>query len=370
MRLKNVLAPVLAAGLFLFAAPAFAHSVEGGPTPAVAKAKNTFLDKALDRVSFSGMLQAGYSQSFGPGTLVHGFLGNGSSDFNVHRLILVAKARVTDRLEVTYNGNFANGYTNLEYYATYTVAPEFAITFGQKKIPLLMENQISPATHELLADGTFISNYMEGGDNSNPLMGVWSGRDFGLEVKGDLFGRVLGYRLGVYNGQGMNQRDRNKNKALTGSLSVRPFKGMEVTGTFYTGKGKAAGNALFEGENGRVMAGDEFQMDRFSGGLSYQSKRFGIRSEYVFGREGDVLSDGAYATMRIGALKNFDIVASYAYGNFNKTLDSRYIIHNYIAGLQYWFLPKCRLSVEYNVMDPAGPVEANHTINTQLQFAF
>lgn len=371
MRITSLLTPVLTAGLVLCTTtlPALGQSKENTANQEKTSPK-TVLDKVLGRVRFSGMLQGGYSAGFGPSSPVGLTLPNGANGFSIHRIVLKTQANLTDKLELTYTGNFGPAYTNLEYYATYTPIPEFGIVFGQKKVPFLMDNQMSPAAHELISAMSFLSNYMAAGDPSNPLNGPWSGRDLGLEIKGDLFRNLLGYRLGIYNGQGMNMRDRNKAKTFSGSLSLRPVSGLVLQGSFLSGKNVAVGNALFSNDGKRVSAGEEYQMDRFAGGLAYTSKAFGLRSEYMFGRDGNVRSDGVYATAWVRLVKKLDLVGSYAYADFNKGGDNHISINNYVAGIQYWFLPKCRIRLEYNAMVPMGESGANHAINTQLQFAF
>lgn len=49
-------------------------------------------------------------------------------------------------------------------------------------------------------------------------------------------------------------------------------------------------------------------------------------------------------------LPKFDIVASYDYFNKDKAQD--YKQSNYVAGVQWWFYPKCRLQAQYTYCDP------------------
>ena len=375
-RLARVALPVALAALSAGFFPLLAQEPEGIAVTDLLRKKESenlsAIDKILSRVRLSGMFQAGYSAGFGPASPVAVFPGEGANDFAIHRLLLIVNAEVTDRLTVTYNGNFAGGFTNLEYYATYRFAPEFQVLLGQKKTPFLMDNQLSPASSELIATGSFLTNYFAAGDASNPLTGAWAGRDLGLEVRGDLFGNLLTYRLALYNGQGINTRDKDRNKALSGSLSLRPLPGLEVNGSFYTGKATANGTALFEAGDKVVSPGELYRRDRWSAGVSYQKNRFGIRSEYMGGYDDLVRSDGVYVTSWGRLFRDVDLILSYAYGDFNRTGANPLTVHNAAAGLQWWFLPKCRLRLEYNALIPtgSGTPHPNHSLQTQLQFAF
>ena len=380
MNCKNVFASLFAAGLLLL--PSGALQLRAGEAPSsTPNAGNGSTPSSRPggpagslfggRLRFSGMLQGGYFASYGvKSPLTAAFPGGGANDFNLHRLIFIVNADITDKLTVTYNGNFVGGYSNLEFYATYRFAPEFQVQFGQKKIPLTMDNQFSPAVSDLIATGSFVTNYFVAGDASNPLTGAWGGRDLGMEVRGDLFHNLLSYRLGVYNGQGINVRDKNKAKDLSGSLTLRPFKGMELQGSFYEGTTVAVGTALFEAGGSRIQAGDEYRRSRFAASAAYSSDRFGVRSEYISGRDGAVRSDGVYVTARAELRDRLELICSYAYGDFNKGEASHLVLNNYIAGLQYWFLPKCRIRLEYSLMDLPGKGNLNHTLTSQLQFAF
>ena len=56
---------------------------------------------------------------------------------------------------------------------------------------------------------------------SDPLYGSSSGRDMGLLIYGDLFGKLVNYNLALMNGQGM--KDKNNQKDIVGSLMVHPL---------------------------------------------------------------------------------------------------------------------------------------------------
>ena len=62
-----------------------------------------------------------------------------------------------------------------------------------------------------------------------------------------------------------------------------------------------------------------------------------------------------------------DVIASYDYFNKNKSLDMAQA--NYVAGLQWWFYPKCRLQVQYTYCDPHKGVGSN-LLQTQIQVRF
>jgi predicted porin len=58
---------------------------------------------------------------------------------------------------------------------------------------------------------------------------------------------------------------------------------------------------------------------------------------------------------------------SYDYLNKNKDMD--YKQQNYVAGIQYWFYPKCRLQAQYTYCDNKKGENYNR-IQTQIQVRF
>lgn len=334
-----------------------------------AKVKKAPRKETTRGLEVSGFGQVGYASGFGEPLPFPGFGGKGTNAFRVYRAVLKAEFRPTDHLMVRYLGNLAPDYRNLEFFGAYQPIEAFGITFGQMKVPFLMDNQISPAAHELISTMSLISNYMGAGDPSNPLTGLWTGRDVGVQVGGELFGRLLGYRLGLFNGQGMNRQDRNKDKTLSGSLSFRPLVGLEIGASFLSGRTIAEGDGRFAKEGIRTMAGEAFRMDRVAGGVSYHGKGWSVRSEYMTGRDGGIKSDGVYATALVNIVSALDLIASYTYTDFNKGGDNPLQVNNYILGMQYRFRPGWRLRVEYNALD-ASHQATSHLLSTQLQVAF
>ena len=79
------------------------------------------------------------------------------------------------------------------------------------------------------------------------------------------------------------------------------------------------------------------------------------------------IRDRYYATASVHVLPKFDIVASYDYFNKDKAQD--YKQSNYVAGVQWWFYPKCRLQAQYTYCDPHKGENSN-LLQAQLQVRF
>jgi hypothetical protein len=101
-----------------------------------------------------------------------------------------------------------DGYLELRYW------PEFRFRVGQFKVPFSYE--------DLFADNNIDFVERSVADNLAPS------RDLGAMVHGSLFGGVIGYAGGIFNGTGQNTADTNNSKDLAGRLVVRPFKQSDI----------------------------------------------------------------------------------------------------------------------------------------------
>lgn len=121
----------------------------------------------------------------------------------------------------------------------------FQIKLGQFKRSFTYENPMNPWDVGL-GNYNQISQRMTALSLDDPSgEPAQNGRDLGLQFSGDLFPvtadghRLLRYQAGVYNGNGQNKKDNNKQKDLIGSIQVQPIQDLYIglfgwTGT-YTG---------------------------------------------------------------------------------------------------------------------------------------
>ena len=87
------------------------------------------------------------------------------------------------------------------------------------------------------------------------------------------------------------------------------------------------------------------------------------------GKDRNVKSEGFYATGSVRFARNFDFIASFDYFNPNKAADFKQ--NNYIAGVQYWFYPRCRLQAQYTFCNKKGDGQKDsNLIQAQVQVRF
>jgi hypothetical protein len=109
---------------------------------------------------------------------------------------------------------------------------EFSAKIGQFKRPFTFENPYNP-WNVGIGDYSQLTKKLAGmGDyNGEPSMG---GRDQGFQVQGELLKvgkdshRLIQYQLGVFNGQGINRKEANKDRDIIGNIKFQPIKGLLI----------------------------------------------------------------------------------------------------------------------------------------------
>ena len=308
-----------------------------------------------ERITLQGYIQVGYS---------YDDKAKKTNSFDVNRAILMARGQITDRWSCYFMYSLAGTGKILEAYTEYRFLPGLTARLGQFKTQYTLENPISPCYTELVSCYSQAVAYLAGTNSSNPLNAANGGRDMGLLIYGDLLNSFLSYNLAVMNGQGINVKDKNNHKDIVGGLYLHPLKGFTVGGSFIQGKGNAVAVSVI---NPDIAIGDNYKRNRWAIGASYKSKPIDLRSEYLAGKDGHVKSNGYYCTASVHVLPKFDVVASYDYLNRNKAIGDKQT--NYVAGIQYWFYPKCRLQAQYTYRNPKHGENSN-LIQAQIQVRF
>ena len=101
-----------------------------------------------------------------------------------------------------------------------------------------------------------------------------NGRDLGLQLQGELFPvgkdehRLIRYQAAVFNGNGQNKKDNNKQKDWMGNIQVQPVKGLYLGIYGWTG--------TYTGANGNST-----RRNRWALSTVYDHKDWSFRAEYA-----------------------------------------------------------------------------------------
>jgi phosphate-selective porin OprO/OprP len=188
-----------------------------------------------------------------------------------------------------------DGYLDIHYW------PEFRLRGGQFKVPFSYE--------ELFSDNNLDFVERSVADSLTPK------RDIGAMLHGSLFGGIVSYAGGIFNGSGQNTADTNDSKDLAGRLVVYPFKQSELTllrnlhlGADVAWGDEGSGQSLQGLTDGQFVffpriptRGDRL---RYSGEVAYYTGPFTIYGEYIesqeerkgIGNGADLFGRGWYVT--------------------------------------------------------------------------
>lgn len=306
-------APALASSASAPSAPAPASSGSAAGTAAetpsleslaaevaALKAQAAARDARLDRLPrLSGYVQAGYEWS------------DESSSFFIKRVRLDLRGALARTLDYRVQLEFASSPKIVDAYLHYKPFRQLNFKLGEYKIPFTIENtDYVPLKFELIEyplalqrlmgfaepiGGRYVGGAMQGGETLKD-----TGRDMGLTLHGSFFPcgerALLSYDVGVLNGAGINLRDNNRSKDVVARLTLRPVRGLTLSGSWYGGE----------------YGADCLERQRVSAGVCYDRGRGVVRGEWIGGRTG-------YAATEEYAAGTFDSSGWYVLGGVRLT---------------------------------------------------
>lgn len=224
----------------------------------------------------------------------------------IRRVRLSVDGKFTRSLSYKIQGDFINSPMLVDAYIKYKPCNEFAIQFGQFKIPFTLENPINPLNLEIFDYGESIQKLVGYSD----ICGVGAlGRDIGLMASGDLFKvegqdfSIVNYSIGVFNGNGpinlkKNEKglDNNNRKDIIGRLEIHPMlKALTLSGSYYYGQ-------YYKDEDYNGIR------NRWSAGLQYNDGKLVIRGEYLSGTTGYQGFEGEGAPTQFNSMGYYAVV--------------------------------------------------------------
>ena len=297
--------------------------------------------------------------------------------FNVRRARLDLKGNISPNLEFRVQGDFAGTPKLVDGFVKIKLQKYFNIQVGQFKIPFTFENPQSPLTLE----GVEYAQVIDKLSGYNDISGVTTyagGRDVGVMIYGDLFkfehdGKeipIVTYKLGMFNGNGMNKKDANLLKDIAASVEVCPgVKGLMLATSYYDGNYKL-----------EALDKKDAMRDRLTFGGKYENGKLTVRSEYITGKTDMVKNDEIYNLNSDG----FYVSAGYWFNMKEQKIRpvARYDFFRedvtevntnstyYMVGVDWWPYKNLRLLVNYTLKDKAQNDNFGHLLQAQLSVKF
>jgi len=280
--------------------------------------------------------------------------------FDIRRARLDLQGNISPYFSYKLLTDFAGSPKILEAYAEIKIKDYFNVTIGEAKIPFSFQNLLSDSKLEISDRAQVVEALVS---RSTDVIGNQNGRDIGVQVGGSFVKYakryLFEYKVGLFNGSGINVADNNNNKDLAGRLVAHPFEGIGIGGSFYSGTGfygtPAAANHV------RNRTGIE---------LNYEHQRFLLRSEYIDGKDGAIKKNGWYAETGYFLIPSrFQLLLRYDTNDPNSAVSNN-ATTNYLIGGTYHFNSWSKIQAAFTVSKKEASSKSNNFGVIQYQISF
>jgi hypothetical protein len=200
-------------------------------------------------------------------------------------------------------------------------------------------------------------------------LGDNNGRDIGISISGNLLTLanrdLIEYRIGVFNGSGINKADLNEAKDVIGRLLIHPLQGLDIGGSFYTGW--TPDSATLNNKTTPEFLG---LRQRFGAEVNYTWKFLNLKGEYLTGKDGKIEKSGYYGQISAYVLpKKLQLAGRYDV--YDKDLNKDDNVSTLITlGANYFVNSNVLLQAAYTLKQEQGPSVDNNYATVQLQVSF
>ena len=313
--------------------------------------------------------------------------GNHSNSFKLRLARFILDGKIGDfdwRAQIQGTNATGPGQPTVQLvdlYAEWRKYPEFKVRAGEFKRAFTFENPTHPITQGWRAYADVINNLSGFGDRTGERSS--GGRDIDVQIAGDLFPnangrRLFHYQVGVYNGEGVNETDKDNRKDIIGGVWVMPIKGLRIGAFGWTG---SRGDMLLaNGEKGSVAK------NRYALSAEYDLDQYTFRAEYLHSqgwgaakaannvREVDYTkgdkADGWYVFGIVPVIKS-KLHAKARYQCYRSTKEWSSAKTSYEVGLNYFFNKNLEMHLEYARINDRSLAKHNYNmVDVEMDFKF
>ena len=315
------------------------------------------------------------------------------NEFNLRLLRLILDGKIGDfDYRAQIQGTNAKGPAEptvqlVDLYTEWVKYKEVRVRVGQFKRAFTFENPTHPITQGWYSYANVINALSGFGDRAGEKSS--GGRDIGLQVQGDLFPmtdghRLLHYQAGVYNGEGINTKDKDQRKDIIGGLWLMPVKGVRIGAFGWTG---SHGNMTDPNTN----TTRSLPLNRYALSAEYDKDEVTFRAEYLHsqgwgvapsqaGKGGTVIdyslgnkADGWYAFGIVPVVKS-KLHAKARYQTYRDNKEWSRAKTMYEVGANYFFTKNLQLNLEYGRVNDrtiANPDKHSYNfVDVEMAFRF
>ena len=270
----------------------------------------------------------------------------------------------------------------VDLYAEWRRFPEFKVRAGQFKRAFTFENPTHPITQGWRGYADVINKLSAFGDRTGEKSS--GGRDIGIQVSGDLFPNANGrkifhYQVGVYNGEGVNESDKDNRKDIIAGAWVMPIKGVRIGVFGWTGSRGGMLDPL-TGEKRSV------EKNRYCISAEYDLNEYTFRAEYIHSQgwgaaspgnnvreisyENGDKADGWYVFGIVPLIKS-KLHAKARYQTYRNQKNWGTSVNQVECGLNYMFTKNLEMHLEYSHVNDRNLAKHDYNlIDVELDFRF
>jgi hypothetical protein len=319
------------------------------------------------------------------------------NEFNLRLMRLIVDGKIGDfdfRAQMQGSSNVGPGNPTLmlvDLYAEWAKHKEFRVRAGQFKRAFTFENPTHPITQGWYSYAMVINNLSGFGDRTGEKAS--GGRDLGIQVQGDLFPnangrRLLHYQVGVYNGEGINLKDKDNKKDIIGGLWVMPVQGVRIGAFGWTGTRGDMTWTEVDGGGNTVNCKGSIRKNRYAFSAEYDKDEYTFRAEYLHSQGWGVSRDYEGKDSRVVDFSRGDKADGwYVFGivpviKSKLHAKARYNAYRpeklwstsktmYEVGVNYFFTKNLQLNAEYARVNDRSLAKHNYNfVDVELDFRF
>jgi len=308
--------------------------------------------------------------------------GGEHNEFNLRLMRLIMDGKIGDfdwRVQAQGTSNAGSGNPTVmlvDLYAEWVKYKELRVRAGQFKRAFTFENPTHPITQGWYSYANVINNLSGFGDRTGEKSS--GGRDIGVQIQGDLFPnadgrRFLHYQVGVYNGEGINQKDKDSKKDIIGGVWVCPLDGVRIGAFGWTGTRGEMSMTRLDGSTAVVKSA---RKNRYALSAEYDKDEWTFRAEYLHSQGWGVnealgdKADGWYVFGIVPVIKS-KLHAKARYQTYRDNKEWGRAKTMYEVGFNYFFNKNLQLNAEYARVNERALAKPNYNfIDVELDFRF
>lgn len=272
-----------------------------------------------------------------------------SNSFRARRIRFKLKGEILKTLDLNLQVDPTQNPALIDLHLDFKLTNNIRIRTGQFKIPFSLENLTSSSSLDTVNYSKTVEYLCPGRDNKA------KGRDVGLSFMGRLTG--IEFTFGVLNGAGINRMDNDKYKDIAARLVFSPSTRLSLGSSQYWGK-SISSTGSYENKT-------RTELD-----IVFTEKKFNLKGEMIFGRNGSIKKQGAYIQgayflfpEKIQILSRFDSV------DLNKDFTGDRI-QVLTLGLNWFIEKKTKFIFNYEFHREEKIQSANDVFIIQLQVGY